>query len=225
MTSKILLFCFVTLSLPFSNTRADSRTYHPVRDSHQGSGVTFHVSYSLGTHDGTAETFTGNLDLKSTQPLVASGQFQVPIRSLKTGNAERDCHLLESLGLNYADTQYPGDHVCDDKNQLPETGKNAVVFPDITLKIISVAMDDPQAPFQLDHEAKLQINGEWTIHGVTRSVKFPIKMSPVGKQLRLQGELPFSLKDYGITVKSAHALFVKISVSDTATAVFDVLLE
>ena len=218
------MICFAALQLSAMSAFADLRNYHPVKDSAQGSGITFHISYSLGTHDGTAETVTGSLDLKSTEPLVASGQFQVPIRSLKTGNAQRDCHLLESLGLNYADTQYPGEHVCNGENRLPETGKNAVAFPDITLKIISVAMDDPKTPFQLNHEAKLQINGEWTIHGVTKPVKFPMKMTPVGDQLRLQGELPFLLKDYGIVVKSAHVLIATISVSDTATAVFDMLL-
>jgi polyisoprenoid-binding protein YceI len=181
--------------------------------------ITFHLGYSLGTHDGSAANLTGALEVVTSpsgdSPRV-SGELRVPIRSLKTGNPERDCHLLESLGLDYTKSLYPKEHVCSDKHELPTSGKDAIAFPEIVFKVDSVS--------RTDRESRILVRGEWTIHGVTRHDEFPLTMTSVDGGELLKGSYAIRLADFGIEVKSAHVLFATISVADSAHVDFNIML-
>lgn len=75
--------------------------------------------------------------------------------------------------------------------------------------------------------SKAEVDGKLTAHGVTRAVHLALEVShdaPPG-MLRVRGQVPLRLSDYGITVKSAGVLFVTISVRDDITVHLDALLE
>lgn len=211
----IILFIF-----PFTNF-AISKEYKLVEKT----GLAFHIPYSMGTHDGEARIGKAKIILDMKNPIATSGEFTVPIETMTTGNPERDCHMRESLGLNYEQSDFPKVHVCNEKNQLPETGKNAVVFPEIIFKILSLKSNDPSGEILTDRETQVEVEGQLSIHGVNRKEKIPLKIIPVGDKIRLQGEMQLSLKDYNIVVKSGKILFVTISVKDLVKASFNLLIE
>ena len=187
-------------------------TFQPVAE--KNIGIHFKLPYSLGTHDGSVGLIKGGMTLDLSNLSGSAGELHVPISSITTGNEERDCHLQESLGLDYQKSDYPKDHVCND-HKLPTSGKNAVAFPEIILRITSMKSTGGQ----------LEATGSWTIHGVTLPASIPLKLVFDGAKLRVQGKISFSLKAYGIEVKSAHVLFATISVEDQAQVDLNLLME
>jgi polyisoprenoid-binding protein YceI len=187
------------------------------------SGVSFKLPYSMGTHDGVVGKVNGTISYDPKRPGAVSGALSVPIESIRTGNEQRDCHMREALGLDYAKSDYPKEHVCSDAHTLPDSGRNAVVYRDIRFEVTGISGPGGVEP-RFDRECDVEVDGKWTIHGVTHPARVPMKLSPEGSGFRLRGRMPFSLKAYGIEVKSAHVLFLSISVDDSATAIFDLSL-
>lgn len=169
------------------------------------SKVSFKLPYTAGTHEGESSTIVGSL-VMSSDATPSSAEFSVPIRSLKTGSDKQDCHMRESLGLDYAVSEFPKSHVCS-SNQLPETGVNSIKYPQIEFKLKSFA----------DGKA----TGTWTIHGVPVERTFPVTISRDGGLLRITGSVVMPLEEHHITVKN----FLFISVADDATASFDLWFE
>ena len=58
-----------------------------------------------------------------------------------------DCHFQETLGLDYTTSDFPKKHVCDGKNKLPTTGKNAAAYPEIVFTLKSQSAEQDLAPF------------------------------------------------------------------------------
>lgn len=176
--------------------------------------VTFALGFTLGTHEGKASSARGELTAELEPLSVRGGFIEVPIAALSSDDEKRDCHTRESLGLDYAKSDFPGGHVCED-GKLPNEGKNAVAFPAIRFDIANVTARDAAG--------NAVVKGKWTIHGVTReSAPIPITFTPLlGKKaaFRVHGSAPLSLKDFGIVVKN----FLLISVSDQVTANFDLV--
>lgn len=188
-------------------------------------GVTFHLPYTLGTHDGEVRIGKDHLNMDLTNPINSSGEFIVSIDSMTTGDSKRDCHMREALGLNYEQSDFPKEHVCNENNQLPLTGKNAVVFPEIIYKILSLKSLDKSGTIHADMETLVEVEGQWTIHGVNQKEKMLLKMTPENGKFRIQGETQFSLKSYNVVVKSAKVLFITIEVKDHAKVNFNLLIE
>lgn len=179
------------------------------------SWVTFDVIYTMGTHTGKAVIDHLNVlynpdDLKS-----ASGEFVMPIAKMTSGDAKRDCHMREALGLDYAQSEFPEKHICNEANELPSSGKNAVVFPLVIFTISGIEKDND----------KTYVIGQWNIHGVSRSDKVPVKMNADEGKLHVQGDTNLKLSDFNVQVKSAKALFLTISVKDEIRAHFDLWLD
>ncbi len=187
--------------------------------------ITFRLPYTLGTHDGAAKEANGSvtLDLKHIQG--AKGSVRVPIRSMDTDHSNRDCHMREALGLDYSASDYPEEHVCDSNDQLPVSGKNSVVHPDIEFQVKEVRPRDASEPIRLDRMIQVDVDGQWKIHGVTREVRIPMRMTLSAAGFRIQGESVILLQDYGVEVKSAKILIATISVGKEATVKLDLFFE
>ena len=179
------------------------------------SSIHYFLPYSTGTSEGDVKTVEGSATLDSDHPTDVSGEFTVPISSIDSGNSTRTCHLTEALGLNYAVSDFPAEHICDG-NKLPETGKNSIAYPTIHFKVLKIKA--------LAEENMIDVEGEWTIHGVTHADHLQLKMTREGKDLKLKGETQFSLKNYGIQVKPAKIAFITIRVHDELRVVLDLVL-
>ncbi len=208
-----------TLALLFSmNSVATTVSYQPALGPK--STIKYSIPYSLGISEGRVKKINGtvSLDLEHSS---GTGEFHVPIDSIDTGSEERDCHLTEALGLNYRVSDFPKEHTCDSKNHAATTGKNAVVFSEIAFKISSIKTHDVTVKEGIK---TVTVYGTWTLHGVSRPDSFDLNITQLENAIRVQGQTIFSLKDYGIEVKSAHILFVTISVRDQAKVDFDLVL-
>lgn len=67
---------------------------------------------------------------------------------------------------------------------------------------------------------RVTVTGEFTLHGVTRTVEVPVEAQLVDGTVVVVGSFPITLADYGLTVPSAP---IVVSASDTATIEFQLL--
>jgi polyisoprenoid-binding protein YceI len=186
--------------------------------SSSASSILFKIPYSLGTHDGVVKAASGTLQLEGKSFLTARGEFRVPIASIETGDRNRDCHLLEAMGLDYVASGYPEEHVCDSEDRLPAEGPNRVTHSEIQFRLKSVRAVEGSVD-------RIEAEGDWTMHGVTRTVKIPFQVTALEEGgFRVRGEHRFSISEYGIEVKPAKILLLKITVDDVATVTFDLRL-
>jgi polyisoprenoid-binding protein YceI len=224
MTARFL--GVVAISFAASAARAEPAAYKVAR-TRGDVGVVVEVPYSLGTHKETLVSMLGEVQLDPQGLTVTGGRLVVPISAIRSDNAERDCHLRESLGLDYHRSRFPGEHVCDEGHRIPASGADSVAYPEVILTVQRGGVLDDAGGFEGGKEVRAEVVGSWTIHGVTRPARLALTLSadrgtPGG--IRVRGRQRMSLRDYGVVVKSAKVLFATISVKDEVTVLLDVLL-
>lgn len=192
-------------------------------------GLVVDVPYTMGTHHEHVMAVDGVLRLDPKALRLERGRLVIPIASFRSDDAQRACHLREALGLDYARSRFPRDHVCDDHNRLPASGPDAIAFPDIVLALTQGApVASPGARSDATGDGTVEAEGILSVHGVSRPIRLLLSVthaSPGSDTLRVRGRVPLHLSDFGVVVKPAHVLFVSISVRDEVTVVVDALLE
>jgi len=89
-------------------------------------------------------------------------------------------------------------------------------YPEIVFKSTSVS-GKALAANQYD----LQIKGDLTLHGVTRQIEIPTKVTITGHELRATGE--FSIDRGNFRVKATSAVHGMIRVRDKVKFTFDIV--
>jgi polyisoprenoid-binding protein YceI len=202
------VFCALLGSLSFlSNSRADS---YALDAASRDGGVQFSIPYKLGTHDGPALDVMGSMEYDVATDTIQSGVISIQIINLDSGNSKRDCHLQEAIGLNYAISAFPEEHVCENGNVLPETGPDSIQYPEIRFTVTSSK--------RISADTSI-LKGALSMHGISRPIEFPVTVkNRKEKSISLAGSVVIALKDYGIEVKP----FLFVSVGELATVTFDV---
>jgi hypothetical protein len=174
-------------------------------------GVTFSLGWTLGTHEGQASRVTGSVQGQVEPFSIGPGEFRVPVAGMSTGSATRDCHMREALGLDYSHSRFPGEHVCVN-DRVPASGPDAIVFPDIIVRIAGVPPNRPASwPASLPpmRPVEVVIPLEISMHGVRKTASAPFRLALVARD-RLQAETEFDVKlaDFGIVVLMPRLLGV-----------------
>jgi polyisoprenoid-binding protein YceI len=183
-------------------------------------GLVVEVPYTFGTHREHIVAVDGFVRLDPDRLEFEGGRFVIPLTSFHSDDPKRGCHLKEALGLDYARSHFPGEHVCDGRNELPAVGPDAIAYPEIVLDFSAgpVSTGSPH----------VEVEGTLTVHGLERQVRLEFLVervaSPAGG-LRVRGRVPLRLSDFGVVVKPAKVLFASIAVKDDVTVVVDALLE
>ncbi len=166
--------------------------------------VEWSIPYTFGTHRGTADSLTVEARWDAEGSELTGLSLRVPIESLHSGNATRDCHLREALGLDYSGSRYPGAHACDRKDELPPTGPDRVAFPEIVFETVADSSPVKCVLPTPGQRSETEIAGTWTIHGVSRADRVKATVSTTGTNpptLHVEGEHTLSLADFGVVVK------------------------
>lgn len=156
--------------------------------------VKFVSKAPLETIEGVTNRILGNLDVDLASPKAATGQFDVDLTTLKTGIDMRDQHLRERFV--HTDT-----------------------FPKATFRVTKITKLEPAALAD-GQPARVEAQGEMTIHGVTKPVTASGTVTYMKEseetQARLPGDLihvdvsiPILLSDYNI--ERPKMLFMKLS--------------
>jgi hypothetical protein len=193
------LFPLVAYSAPLSFTPEDG-------------GVKFSIKYTAGVHHGTASGLTGTVSVDPDAQLVTA-RLVAPISQFSTGNDTRDCHMRESLGIDYGGSRFPAQSVCDNHNQTPATGPDSIAFPDVVFELLSFRSGEPVS-LEPGKSYDLAFDGRFTFHGTSSqvtAVPLHVQVQPDGKLL-LTGALTLSLVDHGVVVRP----FLVIKTADTA---------
>lgn len=89
-------------------------------------------------------------------------------------------------------------------------------YPEITFVSTSVRLDPSAGP-----PFKAEIEGDLTLHGVTRRITVPAEVSSAGGELRARGE--FSIKRSDFRVKATSAFHGTVRVRDRLKFTFDIV--
>jgi polyisoprenoid-binding protein YceI len=190
-------------------------------------GVTLEIPYTLGTHRERVTAVDGYLILDARSLELAGGRLTVPVGAIRSDDRTRECHLREALGLDYARSRYPREHVCDPDDRLPASGADAIAFPQVTLEVLGGGPVAHLAAPGRGEPVEVEARSRWTIHGVTRpaTLRLTVTPEPATARLRVSGRHALLLSDFGVEVKPAKVLFVSISVTDEVRIHLDALLE
>ena len=133
--------------------------------------------------------------------------------------------MREALGLDYSKSSYPQAQVCDKRNQIPQSGVDSIVFPEIKFTLASLmGGGESTSPLVPGTPKMITAVGKLVLHGVKHKVEVPLKLTLSATSLgllKVQGEFEVSLTDYGIVVRPV--LFV--TVKDTAHISVDLKLK
>jgi polyisoprenoid-binding protein YceI len=91
-------------------------------------------------------------------------------------------------------------------------------FPEITFQSTRVALRGPQGP-----KWEIEIEGNLTLHGVTKLIKIPANVSFEGNNLHAVGEFDIDRDDFG--VKATSAFHGTIRVKNNLKFLFDIIAE
>lgn len=226
---KILSLMVTTLLVGIAHAEtvpADVKIY--TQADTKSTGVTFQIGYSAGVHDGTVTEIDSRVTLDNKNQIL-SGVFIININQMSTGNKNRDCHMREALGINYVNSKFPDEHVCDSNEQIPATGPDSIAFPEIKFEFSSVKMNSNSILPEILEVGKvysLAIQGKLTVHGQVKdftaadSTEFiPVQVKLLDAQtgeIQLISKFDVVLKDFGVIVKPFKFGFVKINVADKA---------
>lgn len=158
--------------------------------------IDFYAPYTFGKHEGKANGLIGQFSDSG------AGKFSIPIKNLKTGNEEMDCHLYESLGLNYEISNFPDEHVCED-DKLPKTGKNSIIYPNISFQVKKAKLLSEN-----ENNKTFELMGHLEIHGQKNFQRWTVAMEKINDVWVSKHKIGIDLKEYGVTVK--NFLFIKV---------------
>ena len=217
---RLFVLTYALLSICALSASAAPRTFHAVPDRVNGSGVAFSIGYTAGVHQGTVASVIGEATMQPEATFqISSARFVVAVKDFATGNPKRDCHMREALGLDYAVSSFPTQHICGATNTLPSSGPNSIAFPNAIFTLDSI--EDVAA---IQGVQSFTANGSFELHGVKQAVKVPMVMTLAqdgSKQLNVSGEFTVKLADYGIVVMPV--LF--ITVADNAQVKLNLTLQ
>ncbi len=200
---QLLAAAFVFSSAAFS---AQAATYIPTNTGGI-TGLSFSIAYTAGVHQGIANDVKGELEIDPVRLEISGGEIRFPIEALNSGNAKRDCHILESVGLDYRQSNYPNEHVCLPNNTMPTSGPNSVVYPEIKFLFRGLNAGN--------------ITGVFSMHGVDREIIVPVTVSDAGGgKLRVTSKFSLSLQAFDVTVKK----FLFVTVVDELKVDVDLVL-
>ena len=188
-------------------------------------GVTFSLGWTLGTHQGRASRVTGSVDAQIEPLAVTRGEFRVPIAAMSTASTTRDCHMREALGIDYARSHFPAEHVCVN-DQVPVSGPDSVIYPDIVIKVQGMrpaqgAASGPAQRLTPMQWVDAQVLFGLSMHGTTRDMSAPIRLQLIKPDMvQVQMEFEVKLADFGLVVKMPALM----KVEDRATVRLNLLL-
>ncbi len=151
----------------------------------------FRSEAQLETINGVSRQASGSVSFDPANVGATRGRIVVPVRSLQTGIEERDEHLV---GPDWLD---------------------AANHPEIVFEITSVR---GAGTLEAGQDADLRVQGNLTLHGVTRPVTARVRVRWDGEgSLRGRAQFRVALDDHGVEVPSV----VRLKVSNEITIRMD----
>jgi hypothetical protein len=185
--------------------RAEPSTWVILPQAGGDLGMTFSLGWTLGTHQGRARQVSGSLRAELDPLRIVEGEFRVPVAAMSTGSATRDCHMREATGIDYSRSRFPRQHVCVN-DQVPTSGPDSVVFPEIGItirEVRSASPGTPAAPVRLvpNQPVDAQVLLGFSMHGMTQDLLTPIRLQMDNAQrVRATAEFEVRLAAFRIVV-------------------------
>ena len=158
------------------------------------SRATFVSDAPLETMTGKTSKVTGTLTVDPIDITKTTGEFKVPVKSIRTGSDLRDEHLQ-------------GDGWLDAK-------KNPFIHFEISEVVLGKRGNKE---LKQGKDTKVEVKGKFTAHGVTQYVTAKGTVNWSGKAIQIKASFPYNLTDHEISVPS----IVRLKVANVMTASVD----
>jgi polyisoprenoid-binding protein YceI len=137
------------------------------------SRVWFDADARLHSFRGETQQVTGYFILRqSAPPQIADAQVTIDAARLETGNSDRDADMRKE----FLDVER---------------------FPTIEFRVVELLTPRPAAT---EASWDLVLQGQLTVHGITRDVKVPTTVSVVAERVLARGQIHLDMRDYNIRV-------------------------
>ena len=149
------------------------------------------ATIGANTAVGRTPNVTGTMTVQGTN--VTAADFTADLTSLQSDDDRRD-------------------------GQLRRQGIQTAQFPNATFKLTS-PIDFGSIPPD-GQSVSVTATGDFTLHGVTKSVQIPLEAKRSGDVIVVTGSLPILFSDYGVTRPNSFAV---LSIDDHGTMEFQLL--
>ena len=150
-------------------------------------------------HTMVPKVFTGEVDLNPQNPVTATVTLRIDAKSL------------------HETAEFKPDEKATIEKQLHQEVLETTRYPEITFQ--STAFRYTRSP---GHVFDAQIEGDLTLHGVTKKITVPARILDTGPNLRVSGEVKIDRREYNIEPKAAAGGTVKVD--KTLEVSFDLVL-
>jgi polyisoprenoid-binding protein YceI len=137
------------------------------------SRVWFDADARLHSFRGETQKITGYFTLGQSSSLqLTEATVTIDAASLETGNSDRDADMRQDF---------------------LEVGR----FPTIEFRVVELLIPRPAA---IEASWDLVLQGQLTVHGVTRDIKVPMTVSLAAERVTARGQMYLDMRDYHIRV-------------------------
>ena len=150
-------------------------------------------------HTMVPKVFNGEMDFNPQNPVPATVTLRIDARSLQET------------------AEFKPDEKATIEKQLHQEVLETTKYPEITFQ--STGVRYTRSP---GHVFDAQIDGDLTLHGVTKRITVPARILDTGPNLRVSGKVKVDRKEYNIEPKSAAGGTVKVD--KTLEVSFDLVL-
>lgn len=159
-------------STPAAAPAAVPKDAVPLHISPENSKIDFVGSKVTGSHNGSFKSFEGTWNLVAAKPEASTIRAEIAMDSVWTDNDKLTGHLKSP--------------------DFFDVGK----FPRSTFELTGIksGSSDPKA-----RDATHTVTGNLTLHGVTKSIEFPAKITTTADSASLDSEFFLNRKDFGIS--------------------------
>ena len=147
-----------------------------------------------------AVDFSGDLSWDEAHPEATAMAITVQVGALAVDEQK----IRATPGADFSSAISPEDRQKVRRNMLDEGQLDAKKFPTIAFRSTSVKPGRSFASGEPEKgTATLQVFGKLTLHGVTKEVSFPAKVTTTGTTVTGDAHFTFKTSDYGISPYSA----------------------
>ena len=130
-----------------------------------------------------------------------SGKITIPNNSASAGTLDLDVDARSLVILDQISAKDKAEITNNMNSSVLESAK----YPKITFRSTSISNFN-----QNGNNANLTVNGDLTLHGVTKRIAIPVSVSLAGANLRATGQYTLRQTDYGIKPYSAFLGAIKV---------------
>ena len=116
-------------------------------------------------------------------------------KNIYLNNKPNNCKIREVVELDYELSGYPGDSVCDEYSNIPDSGNKSSIFPKLE---ISLSVENPE---DLETENGTKARGTLSAHGSSMPIEFELRTRSNGDKVSVNLKSEFDRSKLNLKIR------------------------